>query len=195
MSFLDQVISLHPIMSRSLRCTFLIAGLLVLPGFKSQQQALSEEYKIKAVFLYHFAEFVAWPTAAFSKSENSLIIGVLGDDPFGSYLDETVVGEKVNERQLVVNRYQNVSDIKVCHILFITKSAKEDHEEIFLALKGRNILTVSDVSGFTKRGGMIRFLNEDNKVKIKINVEAAKAEDLVISSKLLRIAEIVKTQN
>jgi hypothetical protein len=176
--------------------TCVMATMLVITGFtRLDQSASNEEYKVKAVFLYNFARFVEWPADAFPEPGSPFVIGVVGDDPFGPYLDETVRGETVNERSLATTRFEKVSDIKNCHILFISKSLNENQEAILSAIKGKNILTVSDVSGFTKNGGMIRFVNEDNRIKILINLEAAKSEELVISSKLLRIAKIVESQN
>ena len=154
------------------------------------QSPQSKEYQVKAVFLFNFAQFVEWPTNAFPDAQTPLIIGILGEDPFGSYLDETVRGEKVNNRPLVVQRYRRMDEIKSCHILFISRSEADRLEEVLGGLKGRNILTVGDFEGFAQRGGMVRFVTE-KKVRLRINLEAAKAASLTISSKLLRPAEIV----
>jgi hypothetical protein len=91
----------------------------------SAQTAPSREYQIKAVFLFNFAQFVEWPPAAFRDSNSPLVIGVLGDNPFGTYLDETVRDEKVGNRPLEVQRYQRVDEIKTCHVLFIGPSGAE----------------------------------------------------------------------
>ena len=147
--------------------------------------------QLKAVFLFNFAQFVDWPPQAFPEAQKPLVIGVLGEDPFGGYLDETVRGEKVNNRPLTVQRYRQVEDIKTCHILFISRSEADRLEQILTNLKDRNILTVADADGFARRGVMIRFATEKNKTHLKINLEAAKAANLTISSKLLRPAEIV----
>ena len=163
--------------------------LLALAPWEAMAQ--SKEYQIKAVFLFNFAQFVDWPTNAFPEAQAPLVIGILGEDPFGSYLDETVRGEKVNNRPLLVQRYRSVDQIKSCHILFISRSEADRLEEIFNGLKGRNILTVGDYDGFAQRGGMVRFVTEKNKVRLRIGLEAAKAAHLTISSKLLRPAEIV----
>jgi hypothetical protein len=149
------------------------------------------EYQLKAVFLFNFAQFVEWPPEAFPEAQTPLIIGVLGEDPFGIYLDDTVRGEKVNNRPLIVQRYHRLDEIKTCHILFVSQSEANRLEPIFTSLKGRNTLTVSDAVGFAQRGGMIRFVTERNKIRLRINLEAAKAANLTISSKLLRPAEIV----
>jgi hypothetical protein len=149
------------------------------------------EYQLKAVFLFNFAQFVEWPPEAFPEAQTPLIIGVLGEDPFGIYLDDTVRGEKVNNRPLIVQRYHRLDEIKTCHILFVSQSEANRLEPIFTSLKGRNTLTVSDAVGFAQRGGMIRFVTERNKIRLRINLEAAKAANLTISSKLLRPADIV----
>src|SRR6266850_6391116 len=111
------------------------------------QTAISKEYQVKATFLYNFSQFVEWPTQAFLEAQSPLVIGVLGDDPFGTYLDELVRGEKVNNHPLVVQRYQRVEEIKTCHLLFISRSEDKELEGIFAGLKDRNILTVGDAEG------------------------------------------------
>jgi hypothetical protein len=155
----------------------------------SAQTATSPEYQIKAVFLFNFAQFVDWPPKAFADAQTPLVIGILGEDLFGSYLDETVRGEKVNNRPLVVQRFRRIGEIKACHVLFISRSENARLEEILASLKGRSILTVGDNDDFALRGGMIRFVTEKNKIRMRINLEAVKAANLTISSKLLRLAE------
>jgi len=155
------------------------------------QTPASPEYQLKAVFLFNFAQFVEWPATAFPEPQTPVVIGVLGEDPFGAFLDETVRGEKVNNRPLAVQRFRRVEEIKNCHVLFISRSERDRLGQILPSLKGRNILTVGDAEDFAGRGGMIRFVTEKNKIRLKINVDAAKTADLTISSKLLRPAEIV----
>lgn len=174
----------------------LLLSFLTLNNITSaQQQGALPEYQVKAVFLYNFAQFVEWPAKAFPETNAPLVIGILGDDPFGNYLDETVKGEKVNEHPLDVKRFRSVSEIKTCHILFITTSEKDKLKGIFEGLQSRNILTVSDVPNFTKQGGMVKFFTEKSKTRIRINLEATKTADLTISSKLLRLADIVNAPN
>src|SRR5205809_35803 len=80
------------------------------------------EYQLKAVFLFNFAQFVEWPPEAFPEARTPLVIGILGEDPFGAYLDETVRGETVYNRPLTVQRYSQVEETKTCHVLFISPS-------------------------------------------------------------------------
>jgi hypothetical protein len=164
-------------------------------GVTPQDMELSREYQVKAVFLFNFSQFVEFPSEAFLTADSPLVIGVLGKDPFGDYLDETVNGEKVNGHSLTVERYKTLEEIKTCHILFISADKKLDVKGIFKQLENRPILTVGDMPNFAKNGGIIRFLTDDNKTRIRINIEAAKKANVTISSKLLRIAEIINSEN
>jgi hypothetical protein len=169
------------------RC-FVISAFLFSSGPRLSAET-SPEYQVKAVFLFNFAQFVDWPPKAFPEPQTPLVIGVLGEDPFGTYLDETVRGEKVKDRPLVVQRYRRVGEIKTCHVLFISRSETDRLEQILASVKGRNILTVGDAEDFALRGGMIQLVTEKNKIRMRINLEAVKAAGLTISSKLLRVAE------
>jgi hypothetical protein len=160
------------------------------PGAPAQAQP-SSEYQIKAIFLFNFAQYVDWAPEAFGEAASPLIVGVLGDDPFGAILDEAVRGEKVNNRPLVVQRFRRVEDVQVCHILFVSRSETEGLDRILGSLKGRSTLTVGDADKFAERGGVIQFVTQKNNVRVRINLESAKAAHVTISSKLLRTAEIV----
>ena len=157
----------------------------------SAQTPAPTEYQLKAVFLFNFAQFVEWPTNTFANAQSPIVIGVLGDDPFGDYLDALVRGEKVNHRTLVIKRYARVEEIKSCQILFISGSERERFDSHFEKLRGRSILTVGDSEGFASRGGMIRFAVEKSKIRLRINLDSARAANLALSSKLLRTAEKV----
>lgn len=179
---------------RALLC--MAFGLLLLDSLNAYGQSVpSREYQVKAVFLFNFTQFVDWPPAAFSEDTTALVIGVLGDDPFGSYLDDIVRGEQVNNRRLTIRRYSHAEDVHACQVLFISRSEQKNMEQALAALKGTDVLTVSDADAFAARGGMIQLATEHGKIRLKINVNAARASSLTISSKLLRSAEIVASRD
>lgn len=150
------------------------------------------EYQVKAAFLYNFAKFVDWPAAAFASENSPFVIGVLGDDPFGSVLDKTVDNKSVHERKIVVRRYKKVDEAKACHILFISRSEKKQVAKDLERLDKSSTLTVGDMEQFLQQGGMVNFIIEDKKVRLEINPDAAERANLKISSKLLQVAHIVK---
>jgi hypothetical protein len=164
---------------------FLIAG-----GLLGAATPVSE-YQLKAVFLFNFAQFVEWPPAALPRENAPFVIGVLGKDPFGTDLDDVVRGETVNRHALAVERYHKVAEVRDCQILFIAASELPQLEGILTALKGRSILTVTDADGSAVQGVMIGLVRQDNRIRLRIDLQATKAGNLTISSKLLRPAEIV----
>lgn len=180
---------------RLLRWHF-IAGLGLLLSLGPRAAAAAEtapkaEYQLKAVFLFNFAQFVEWPARAFPAVDAPLVIGVLGEDPFGSYLEEIVRNEKVGAHPLEIRRFKRADEVGGCHILFFSRSEANALERSMEALRGRSVLTVSDLDSFNRKGGMVRFVMEGGKIRLRINVEAAKAGELKISSKILRPATVV----
>jgi len=158
----------------------------VLSWIGTAQSAPASEYQVKAAFLFNFAKFVEWPPRAFPDANTPLVIGVLGQDPFGSYLDDTVRGERINNRQLIVQRYRTPGEIKNCHVLFISRSESDRLDQIVATLRYRKLLIVTDADG-GNGGVIIRFVTEGNRIRFKIDAQAAKAANLTISSKLLRL--------
>ena len=156
---------------------------------------VSKEYQVKAVFLWRLAQFTQWPSNAFENADSPIAICVLGENPFGDALEEAVRGETAHGRRLVVRHYRSVQEIKACHILYIGGSVARQVKEIIAALRGRSILTVSDIEGFAlSYDGMVRFLTDQNKIKLRVNVKAATAARLALDPRLLRTAEIVKDE-
>lgn len=168
----------------------LIAGAVLLMG---NVCAAPGEYQVKAVFLFNFSRFVEWPPSAFAGPDAPFVIGVFGYDPFGRQLDEATRGETVNGRPLVVRRVRNAVEAADCQILFVHHSEGAHLGAIIAALNHRSTLTVSDLDGAAQRGAMITLATEKNRVRLRVNVDSARAAQLTISSKLLRSTEIVGT--
>jgi hypothetical protein len=171
-------------------------AIVILPslGFEAQAQdsSVSSEYLIKAGFIYNFANLVQWPSNAFAQPDSPIVIGILGEDPFGTILDRVLESKKVNGRVFLVKRLKSVLDLKECHIVFVSSSELTHLAEAIRSVKGMPILTIGEIPGFAKRGGVINLVLEDNKVHFEVNVEAAKEADLTISSRLLALARIVQ---
>ena len=149
-----------------------------------------EEYQLKAVFLYNFTRFVDWPLHSFSNSNSPFVIGIVGNDPFGSNLEEAIRGESVGSHTMIIQHYSEITESTNCHLLFINSKDPDEIRGILEAVKGKNILTVNEYSKFPQLGGMVQFINENNKIKLVINNNAVKVTQLQISSKLLSVARI-----
>lgn len=178
--------------SMSCAPAFLLLPVLLSFGpFHSTSAQTPKEYQIKAVLLYNLTRFVDWPDSSFAKPDSPIKIGILGRDPFGPVLDEVVKGESVNGRKIVIERFATVSELRPVHLLFIAADQAPYLEQIFRKIKGWQVLTVSEMQDFTRDGGMLRlYLNEHNKVRLRVNLDAVRAENLRLSSKLLQVAEL-----
>jgi len=155
----------------------------------------ANEFQVKAAYLYNFGKFVEWPSAAFAQPDSPIVIGILGTDPFGALIDQIVENKKVGARSFVVKRLKWSSDLKElrdCKILFVGASEKAHIDELIQIVKTLPILTVGETPGFAERGGVIRFVLEDNRVRFEVNVEAAHQAELTISSRLLTLARIIQ---
>jgi len=179
--------------ARARRARITAIGLLLACGAGALDiaHAAPTAAEVEAVFLFNFSEFVDWPPQVFSDPRAPIVIGVLGSDPFGPALDDVVRGETVNGRALVVRRFEHVEELADCQILFISRSERARLQPILQAVKGRSVLTVSDLENFALEGGVIGFVLAENKIRLRINLQAARTAGLTLSSKLLRPAQIV----
>jgi hypothetical protein len=156
--------------------------------------AAPHEYQVKAVYLFNFGQFVEWPKGAYDTPQAPFVICILGDDPFGKTIDDVVRGESIGPHSLVVRRFKEPQETGDCKILFIGRSESRRLDDALAAVHGQNVLTVTDIEGAEKQGAIIVLFNDNNRIRMRINLAAAKSQQLVISSKLLRPAEVVGSE-
>jgi hypothetical protein len=153
------------------------------------------EYQIKAAFLYNFTKFVEWPAKAFRATSRSMTLCILGEDPFGTDLEQILDGKMVNGKSIAIKRFSGMRGLEVCHILFISSSERSHLPEILEALREASMLTVGETERFAKLGGIINFTIEENKVRFEINVDAAERAGLKISSRLLKLGKVIRDRS
>jgi|APSaa5957512535_1039671.scaffolds.fasta_scaffold00941_12 hypothetical protein len=151
----------------------------------------SKEYYVKAAFLLNFVKFIEWPSHDLSDTSSSLTLCILGNDPFDEAL-KTIEDKIVKNKKLVIKRCSRVEDIGESQIIFICTSERKKLPEILTKIKDRPILTVAETKNFCQSGGIVNFIVIKNKVRFEINVDVAKRSGLKISSKLLKLAKIIK---
>ena len=174
------------------RRNWLSACTLALALVPAAAQADSREYQIKAAFLENFIQFVTWPSNAFANNDAPFCIGVLGEDPFGAALEQTVSGEAVDHHKVVVQRLRRIEDCKECQMIFVCRSEKKDLQAILAKLDSSPVLTVSEMHGFAQEGGAINFYLEGTKLRFEINPVEAQRRKLKISAQLLNLGKIVE---
>lgn len=171
-----------------LKCIHTGVLLFFIFTLSTLQAQKASEYQVKAAFMLNFSKFLEWPPEALGAPNEPFVVGVIGNDPFGNNLDEIITGDSINEHPMIVKRFKSTEEIDKCHILFINTPGKTS--EVLDTLKGKSILTVGNDPDFNRHGGIIRFYTQNDMIRLQINIGAAKAANLNVSSKLLRIAKI-----
>jgi len=166
-------------------CCFLLAALDAHAG------PSVTEYQVKAVFLLNFAKYVDWPAEAFATATTPIVIGVLGEDNFKGDLEGAVKGRSIGGRTIVTRHVTADDEVDSCHILFISSSERLRLGEILGKTKTLPILTVGECDQFTEKGGIINFTLKEGKVRLEIELNAARQSRLRISSRLLSVADVV----
>lgn len=174
----------------------LTAGMLATPPDAGEGVTPSaSEYQIKAAYIYYFATFIEWPSEVVARRDKTFVIGVLGEDPFGTILEETLRGKTIKDCRLVVRRFVSPNDALHSDILFISSSEQGHLPQILGILDGAPVLTVGESDQFVERGGQIGLRLDGRKVRFDINTVAATHAGLKISSQLLKLGKVVQGQS
>jgi hypothetical protein len=174
----------------------LLLGLAMLATWAAVPPAQAErprdEYEVKAAFLYSFAHFVTWPDAIAAR--DTIVIGIVGTDPFGRVIDRLFAGKAPAGRPIVIRRFSSFDDVSDCQILFVGATGKKPLAGGLKKLRSKPVLTVGEQEDFATAGGIIRLKTVGDRVRFDINVVAADSAHLKLSSSLLRVADSVLGQ-
>lgn len=162
----------------------------VRPDIAAARNDGSSEYEIKAAFLFNFAKFVEWPARDPDDADSSFVIGILGKDPFNNALEQIIGDKTIGGAAIRIRRFGKLEDLRPCRILFVSGSERASLPAVLKNLEGRSVLTVSDMPGFARFGGIITLYTENNKVRFMIHTQAAEKAGLKLSAKLLTLAKI-----
>ena len=174
------------------RLRLLCAAAIAVAASGSVEAQRPAEYQVKAAYLYGFGRFVDWPPGAATSGDGAFVLCVLGDDPFGRLLDQTVEGGQLKNQPVVVRRIGRAEDAAACDTLFVSGSEQSRLPRLLSLLDHRPVLTVGDSPQFAERGGMIGFTMEGNHVRFTVNLAAAREAGLMLQSELLRVAAAVR---
>lgn len=169
----------------------LLATAVAMPseGARAQPVSLSE-YGAKAALLFNIAKYADWPADAFPARDSPIVIGVLGDDPFGGVLDRVVRGRIVNGRSFAIRRAGGIADLKGAHLVFVSPTESYAAQDVAM-LEGFHVLTVGDTSQ-TAVFTTFNFAVEGDRIVFMVDLGRATRAGVTLSSKLLNLAKAVK---
>lgn len=175
-------------------CSLLLAVCLLgvcteATGANNAADPAVTEYQVKALYLYYFAKFVDWPQNTFANKTSPIIIGIIGDVSFGNLVEEIAKNKTAQEHPIVIRRLKWSSDLRSCHMLFISTFEHKRFAQISAILHSSPILTITEMEDGVQDKGIMNLIIEGSKVQFEVDIAAAERAQLRISSKLLRMAK------
>jgi len=167
---------------------------LALSFSKAQAQQYTE-YDLKAAYIYNFSKFIIWPKRAFENENSDFQIVVYGSSPVTGVLYKALKGRKIMGRNISIKVIYNLRDLGNAQILFVSKDMQEHLKETINICENTTTLVIGDVlEGFCQAGGMINFTPKSSKYRFEINKQVAQKSQLKVSSKLLALARIIRSE-
>ena len=157
-------------------------------------QTVSEEYQLKAVYLGRIPSFVDWPTSAANTSKTAFQLCTLGDYRFGLRLAQEVGSETVGGRRIALRPARKEQELEGCEMIFFSRSEAARYEKLLEGQRGKNVLTVGETKGFLEAGGIVEFSFENQKLRMEVNLVAARKANLKVDARLLALAKRVVTK-
>lgn len=168
---------------RELWSALAITAILIC-GHASPQ--VQDERTVKAAFVFNLTKYVEWP-----KTGKELRIGVVGEGPMGDTLKRLLEGRKSEDRLIHVLVWPTDQEIDSCAMLYFTQSPAKQTQSKMDRVRHKSVLTVGESEPFVVEGGMVGLVREGDSIQIVVNLEAAQAGNLNISSRLLNLSRIV----
>jgi hypothetical protein len=155
----------------------------------AQSDPTTVERRVKAAFLYKFADYVEWPSAVFVRADEPLTIAVMGDDPLGDELAQIVKDRTLRGRGVEVRKLKEEDPVAGVQVLFVGRGRVGALHRS--AVHASPILVVTDAAGALAQGSTINFVLSDDRVRFEVSVEDAERRGLKLSSRLLTVAQNV----
>ena len=166
---------------------------MLLPGSISaeERQISATASDLKAAYIFNFVRFTDWPTLR-DKSNGSLRLNVLNDQKIFDTLYLLSQEKSGQEMGLEVQSCLEDECLKQSSIIFIGKAEDIEYKKLLRFLNGNAVLTISDIPGFSRNGGMIEISQDGNRMTFTINLDTVKKSDLYVSAQLLQLANIIR---
>lgn len=145
---------------------------------------------LQSVFVYNFAKFTRWPMSAWSTPDAPLRLCIAGHDDLSDSL-ALLRGETVAARPIEIDRDVREGSLSACHVLYVARSAKPRIAALLDEVADHPVLTVSRLARFADRGGIIQLYREDDRIRFRINIDAARRSGLQLSARLLELADVI----
>lgn len=166
----------------------LFAAVLVGQLFSLSALAGDEEKKLMAVFIGRLSSHIELP----DRSARTFVITLIDENPFGNLLDDLYKDKTIAGKPVEIRYVAKVEDIGRSDILFVTLLNPQARQAAIAYAQSHSILTISHASGFAEHGGIIQLDFVQQRMRIKINHEAAVKSHIRIDAPLLAMATVIR---
>ena len=177
---------------RKNKIKYLLLGVLLLTipvaSLLAQRVHVNPDMRMKAVFLMNFTRYISWTSL---DSAQAFTVGVYGLDDIMLPLRQLANERKSSGQKVEVKKTVTQEEVSNCDILFVPVEMAEQFHALRPDYPDKNILYVGESLGFATSDGAINFVKRDGKIKLEINRAALEKANLVASSHLLKLAELV----
>ena len=172
----------------------LTATLLICLFGHSAFAVQPDEYTLKVAYLYNFTRYITWPEDAWPAGQQGFVIGVIGDNPFGSTLDQLATKKQAQRRRIVIRYFDTLADYEPCHMLFVAASTSpEVRAAVIRQTRNQPVLVIGESAGYAEAGSPVNFvLLPNGTINIEINIDAMNRRRMQTNALLLKLASVVR---
>ena len=178
---------------KCVRTTGMIAAALLLTSVSASPSVAiaGSDAEVQAAFLTKLAIFVKWPETAFVDSEAPIVTCALNAPKIARSLDSLAADTTVKGRHFEIRRIEAAADTEGCHMVVLGSGNRRSQRSVARQLNTKGLLTVATSRAFAEDGGMVGMEMHKGRIAFEVNNGSAKNADLMISSRLLRLASFV----
>lgn len=158
----------------------------------AQTAAVDPTADLRAAAIARIRHYVTWPPRAPGSTEpaQGLVTAcVLGDSPG---LAEALGRQSNAHGPLAVRQLATVNpDLAGCEIVVFHGLDAAATTAALRSLRTRQILTVGASPSFVREGGMLALVERRQRLRMVVNLDNTRRAGLVLSSRLLQLAQVV----
>ncbi len=145
--------------------------------------------RLKSLMLYQFATQIDWPK---EFKTGTFLIGVYGNESLYDELVKNHSGKTVGSQPIKIVKFNTVSDIKKCHILYVAEDKSSSVKSLASKFKSKSTLVISESPEGLENGAVINFFAQNNRTVFELSKTNAQQNKLIINSRIVSYAANVK---
>ncbi|OFX89033.1 MAG: hypothetical protein A2W99_02500 [Bacteroidetes bacterium GWF2_33_16] len=148
------------------------------------QNALAQNEKFKALFMYNFTKYLEWPE---SERQGNFVIVVLGETSLADELKIIAEKKKVGFQTIVIHKISSLDQLPKCHIIYIPDSKTSLINEIKNKLASSSTVIIADNPGAIAKGAGINYVVSSGKQLFEISKTNLEQHSIKVGADLLAL--------